>query len=233
MFFIKPLGKSWFTLIYARPGNCKSLEQARISFSLFMEYHYTEWRYPTLPKRILLTNQILNKTITDKESKHGHLLYWDNPEFLRYCPRGRKCYKFFNKNLGEAEERHSMHDVDILIDEGASLFPADGYKDTPMWMRKLWSQHRHNGIRIVMLTQDYRGIDINIRRMLWTAYHMTKVCGSRDISPTLPPLVKWTILNFLNPFKTVIWGLYYKRKISPTCSISYRPRKGDKILFHP
>ena len=109
-----------------------------------------------------------------------------------------------------------MHDVDIMIDEGSTLFPADQFMNTPMWLRKMWAQHRHNGIRIVMLTQDFKAIDINCRRMLWKAYYMKKVIGSRDISPTLPALKRCTIENFFNPRVSTVWGVYTKQEIDPS-----------------
>jgi hypothetical protein len=198
----------WFILIWAKPGNCKSLEQARLTEKLIKEYYWCEKYYPKLPHRILLTNQKLNSDFEKKEY-HKHLWYWDDPEQFRYCPLANTCWK-------SKDEFHKLHDVDLLIDEGATLFPADGWKDTPMWLRKMWAQHRHNGIRCIMLTQDYKGIDINCRRMVWAGYYMEKRAGSRDISPTLPPLVPWTFKNFVNPKRNVIWGMYTKRRIDPS-----------------
>jgi hypothetical protein len=192
----------WFILIFAPPGNGKSLEQARLSDLVLREYLYTEKKYPDLPKRFLMTNQqlVLSDVLKQK------VLYWEHPEDIRYCPRV-DCWKM--------KDIHVNHDVDIFIDEGSTLFPADGWSLTPMWLRKMWAQHRHNGIRIVMLTQDFMAIDINCRRMLWQSYFVNKIVGSRDISPTLPALSKWTIQNFLNPLKHVVWGIYSSRRFDP------------------
>lgn len=201
----------WFVLIFAPPGNGKSLEQARLSEKVIEEYFRTEKNYPDLPQRVLMTNQKLSldnfkikKTPEEIESK---IIYWEQPEDIRYCPRVI-CFK-------HKVQPHLNHDVDIFVDEGSTLFPADGWSDTPMWLRKMWAQHRHNGIRIVMLTQDYMAIDINCRRMLWQSYYMHKIIGSRDISPTLPPLYPWTLKNFLNLKKQVVWGLYSARRFDP------------------
>jgi len=255
----------WFILIYAKPGQGKSLEQARLSEQLLKEYAKTEKKYPGLPHRIMVTNQTLSDDIRKREMmftypvlevddiKQGlkkkkplvsmrrkkkdeiplpppppspppkkvlyvdrehpiplpgnrHLIEWDEPDHFRYCPRVN-CWK--------GNQTHKLHDADIMIDEGATLFPADMYKYTPLWLRKMWAQHRHNGIRIVMLTQDYKAIDVNCRRMVWQAYFVHKIMGSRDISPTLPPLVKWSPLNVLNPRKSVVWGLYSVQRVDP------------------
>lgn len=196
----------WFILIFARPGNGKSLEQARMTEKVLLEYRKTEKKYPALPKRLLLTNQRLNalefKKPLSSEFVNDHVIYWEEPEQFRYCPR-QDCWKGI--------QLHRNHDVDLFIDEGSTLFPADRWADTPIWLRKMWAQHRHNGIRVVMLTQDFKAIDINVRRMVWQSYLIKKVLGSRDISPTLPPLHQWSITS---PFGSV-WGMYTKQRIDP------------------
>ena len=196
----------WFVLIFARPGNGKSLEQARLTEKILTEYLRTEKKYPALPHRMLMTNQKLTLSEFKKpltpEFCAAHIKYWEEPEQFRYCPR-HDCWK--------GQTLHRNHDVDLFIDEGSTLFPSDKWADTPIWLRKMWAQHRHNGTRIVMLTQDFKGIDINCRRMVWQSYLVKKVFGSRDISPTLPPLHKWSPIA---PFGAV-WGIYTKQRIDP------------------
>lgn len=222
----RPLAKNWFILIFAPPGNGKSIEQARISYYLLREYFYTEKHYPQLPKRFLFTNQTLRRgfdAIIDRGFDTGHILEWDEPDQFRFCPR-KECWKGL--------QQHRLHDCDLMVDEGSTLFPADGYANTPMWLRKLWAQHRHNGIRIVMLTQDYEAIDINCRRMLWKTFFVQKRIGSRDITPTLPPLYRWTIFNFLNPKRDVIWGVYTSQEMSPTL-IKNKPETLLQLQLNP
>lgn len=197
-----PLPK-WFILIFAPPGNGKSLEQARLSEKVLKEYRHIEKKYPKLAHRILFTNQILNEEYICKRNKFTldwfkeHVKYWEQPEEFRYCLR-RNC---FIKSNGP----HVNHDFDLFCDEGATLFPATAKgaaDDMPLWLKKFISQHRHNGVRILLLTQDFMGVNIAARRCLWASWYMKKIIGSRDPSPTLPP-VKW------------IWGLYSKRPIDP------------------
>lgn len=211
LFYKYPL-KYWFVLVFAPPGNAKSLEQARLSEKVFLEYDRTERKYPMLPHRILMSNQHIRTDMAVARSLSGHYIYWRHPEEFRYCPRKENCWKFKNEGY---EVVHDNHDVDLFVDEGAVLFPADGWSNTPSWLRDMWAQHRHVGIRILMLTQDYNGIDINARRMIWQSYLMKKVIGSRDPSPTLPPLSPWTLLNLIDPSKHVIWGVYTKQRFDP------------------
>lgn len=196
-----PLPK-WFIIIFAPPGNGKSLEQARLSYQILREYQYIEHQYPNLKHRYLFTNQILNKSYICKKLKltsewyDAHVLFWEQPNQLRYCPI---------KNCWKGVGLHKLHDCDLSCDEGATLFPATSKGNTddmPLWMKKLIAQHRHNGIRIILLTQDFMGINISARRCVWDAYYMHKIIGSRDISATLPP-------------PKFIWGWYTKQKISP------------------
>lgn len=190
--------KKWFVIVFAPPGNCKSLEQARLSYNLIKEYYKFEKKYPQLQKRFLYTNQYLNpkieifaKALTDRK-----LLYWDSAEQLKYCPVVH-CYK--------GELPHLLHDCDLFCDEGATLFPATGKgqdDDMPMWLKKMLAQHRHNSVRVMLLTQDFMSVNIMARRVCWEAWLMEKVIGSRDPSPSLPPV-------------RFIWGVYRQRKIDP------------------
>lgn len=201
--------KKWFIIIFAPPGHGKSIEQAKLAYKLIREYYKLEKKYPKLPHRYLLTNQPLSQKIKFKFLKrwrkenlfveafnNGHLRFWNQPEELRYCPI-MNCWK--------DKLPHPIHDCDLFCDEGATLFPATGKgttDDMPIWMKTLISQHRHRSIRIVLLTQDFMGINITARRCCWEALVMEKRFGSRDPSPSLPP-VKW------------IWGIYTTRKIDP------------------
>lgn len=202
--------KRWFIIIFAPPGNGKSLEQARLSYRLIKEYYHIEKKYPNLPPRFLYTNQLLashiefrfpklgrkDPHIFERAYSEGKLRYWEHPEQLRYCPV-KDCWK--------DKGTHPLHDCDLFCDEGATLFPATAkgaHDDMPLWLKKLITQHRHNGIRIVLLTQDFMGINITTRRCVWEAWLMEKAIGSRDPTPSLPPI-------------KFIWGWYTKRRIAP------------------
>lgn len=167
---------SWCNLTWAKPGQGKTLDAARLALDLFDEYRKTEKKYPSLPRRILYSNI---RFARDIEQRHGdHLYSWESPQELRWC---------YREHCWQGEEKHTLHDVDLVIDEIANYFPADGWKDMPRWLRKMFAQHRHRGIRIFANTQDYKAVDISFRRMVGTAYKLRKWFGSRDISATLPP----------------------------------------------
>lgn len=177
-------------LTWARPGEGKSVDTARTILRLFREYRATERRYPDLPRREVWVNLKLSKYIEDAELKrdpatgevvneNGHLCYWDNPKQLR-----------------------TLRDVDIIIDEVQNYIPADGWANLPRWLRKLFAQHRHRGMRIFANTQDYKAVDVNFRRMIGRAFMVSKLFSSRDISATLPPV-------------RYIYGIIIKREFAP------------------
>lgn len=169
----------WNTLTYGKPGNCKSLDQARVALDLLNKYYAVEKKYPQLPKRSLWSNQKFSENIEKKELGK-HLFYWESPFQLK-----------------------DLRDVDILWDEIANHLPADCWADTPRWLRALFAQHRKRGIRIFANTQDYKAVDINYRRMCTGAYYVKKITGSRDISATLPPVKFIWGLYYKIPFDPI------------------------------
>lgn len=222
--------KKWFIIIFAPPGNCKSLEENRIVYKLVREYYRIEKKYKklyaskTMRPRFAFVNEPLTDHIQyrflkkrrdpalfEKAFTDGHLRYWKQPEDIRYCPLKEKCWRVtegYKTRSGKIEfdkPAHDTHDCDIFCGEGATLFPAtmkNAADDMPLWMKAMIAQHRHRSIRFILLTQDFMGINIAARRCTWEAWAMEKVIGSRDPSPSLPP-VKF------------IWGIYSKRKIDP------------------
>lgn len=213
--------KKWFVIIFAPPGNCKSLEENRIIYKLLREYYRIEKRYKKylddglMHPRFIFANEPLTENIQYrflrkrrdpqfflKAIQDGHLRFWKQPEDIRYCPLRENCWKVLE---GKANAIHDLHDCDLFCGEGATLFPAtmkNASDDMPLWMKTLIAQHRHRSIRVVLLTQDFMGINIAARRCTWEAWAMEKKFGSRDPSPSLPPI-------------RFIWGIYIKRKIDP------------------
>lgn len=206
--------KKWFIIIFAPPGQGKSIEGAKLSYKLINEYYRLEKVYKKLyakniiRKRYLFTNQFLteniryrvfrwkNKKLFTDAITDGHLRYWTTPNELKFCPI-KECWK--------STKLHPLHDCDIFCDEGMKIFPATakgGADDLELWQKDLIILHRHRGIRIVLFTQDFMGINITARRCAWEAWAMEKKWGSRDPSPSLPP-IRW------------IWGFYVTRKIDP------------------
>jgi len=215
----------WFTLIFAPPGQCKSLHQAFTAWKIFKEYYITEYRYPELYKRIYATNQDLNLDVIAGKAfwfmrwlvvpwrakfnvawLKEHHYRWEDYHELEHCRRVN-CWVSFTL--------HPTHDIDWDVDEGGIIFPPEEWNKRERWLRDMWILHRHRGIRIRVYTQDYEMMDINARRAVWRVFYMEKRAGSRNPSPTLPELYKWTLYSFLHPRRNVVWGWYSLREFSP------------------
>ena len=193
----------WFVILWGIPGSCKSLEQASMSYDFIKDYKKNERVYKGLKPRILFTNQRLNKDLICKKLKLSsewfdlHYRYWRRPEEWRYCDR-KDCWLTAKEGV-----LHDIHDIDLIVDEGALLFPAKDWDLIPGWMLEFLKEHRHRGIRIRMLTQAYEDILVYARRSAKITLFLEKSrFASRDISASLPPV-------------RYIWGFYTVQRISP------------------
>lgn len=117
---------------------------------------------------------------TDIEAKFGNFIsYWDDPEILV-----------------------RLLDVDIIWDEVATHLDNTQWANLPLEIKRFLQQHRKRGIEIYGNTQEFLMIDVSMRRLVNEVYFLTKLFGSRDPSPTRPPVNK-------------IWGFILVRKIDP------------------
>lgn len=188
--FLSNDGGLGIILTFAKPGNGKTLDTTRTVLKLFDEYAFTRKKYPNLPKRELWSNMKFSEEI-EREHLGKDLFYWRNPKIF---------WKEKDKN-GEWRPK-LKRDIDIIWDDVGIQCPNDGWKDFDNDMKDLFIMYRHRGIRMWLNLQDYKMLDIHIRRMVKHAYKVQKVFGSRDKSATLPPLKH-------------VWGLIIKREFDP------------------
>jgi len=220
----KPESEKWWTILYyGARGSGKSLHQAKLCLLIFkyLDYIYRPSAKIKIPHRaIVFSIQRFNKKIEDERlvfkfgykietdpdgnktivanekikrvhNPVGNLYYWNDAKDLRYCPR-IVCWR--------GNQRHRLHHCYIIFDDMATILPADNWQSTPIWMRKMFAQARHFGIRIISNTQDPFSLDINFRRYCDMAFRFRKIIGSVDPDETKPPIKH-------------IWGVYTRRKI--------------------
>lgn len=182
--------KWWTTLYYGVRGSGKTLHQAKEALKIF---NYLTWLYykkPNLRRAIVFSIQRFSKEVEEKYL--GTLLYyWTDANDLRYCPR-TDCWK--------GKEKHRLHGCYLIFDDIATILPADNWNNTPIWLRKTFSQGRHFGVRILANLQDPFSCDINFRRYTDMAFRFKKLIGSPDPDETKPPVKR-------------IWGVYLRRRI--------------------
>jgi hypothetical protein len=182
--------KYWTTLYYGPRGSGKTLHQAKEVLSILEYLKNLYDNNPSLKHRaIIYSIQLFSKEISEKYSEY--LYYWKDAKDLQYCPR---------KNCWKGNEPHRLHGAYVIFDDIATILPADNWTNTPMWLRKTFSQARHFGIRILANLQDPFSCDINFRRYTDIAYRFNKIIGSPDPDETKPAIKH-------------IWGIYVRRKI--------------------
>ncbi len=204
--FIFNLGSTPFwekhltTLFYGPRSQGKSLHQAKTVYQILKWLDALYRFYPDLPHAIVVSNQKFNPAV-EKEYLNRRLFYWESIQQLKYCPR-EDCWKqeYELKKGKKVKIPHRLHNCYVIIDDAATIIPADGWQDLPRWFRKLWAQAGHNGVHCLANIQDPVSCDINFRRYCDLAFKCSKLMGNRRPEDSKPPV------NF-------IWGIYTTREI--------------------
>lgn len=200
------------TLFYGPRSQGKSLHQARTVLDILNHLDALYRFYPNLPQAIVVSNQKFNPQIEAKWI-NTRLFYWESIQQLKFCPR-EHCWKQefepaalrlkIKKGVPQPPLMkpisHRLHDCYIIIDDAATIIPADGWQDLPIWFRKMWAQAGHNGIHAIANIQDPVSCDINFRRYTDLAFKFNKIAGNKRPEASKPPV------NF-------VWGIYTSREI--------------------
>jgi len=110
--------------------------------------------------------------------------------------------KEFFKLWEDPEELPSMGDCDVIWEEMGAHIDSRSWEQLPLQLRRWLQQHRHRGVNIFGNCQDFSDIDVAVRRLTGQLIYLVKIAGSRDPSPTSPP-VRW------------IWGVIAKIYLDP------------------
>jgi len=86
------------TLFWGRKGSGKSLIQGVLLAELFAEYYRTEAKHPSLPHRMLHSNQPFSKSVEEAELGK-HLRYWSSPRQLYDVRNGDILWDEIQKDL--------------------------------------------------------------------------------------------------------------------------------------
>lgn len=177
------------------PGSGKSLYTADVALQLFRRnkrwykketklydkgifYHHDKEGNPIPPVRRKVHSNIRFAEHIEEEWD-DYIAYWEDPEQLV-----------------------KMKDVDILWDEVSTHMDSTQWANVPLELKRMLQQHRKRGIDIIGNTQEFLQIDISMRRLVSKVFELHKIIGSRDPSPTRPPVKR-------------IWGLVVKRQVDP------------------
>jgi len=117
--------------------------------------------------------------------------------FEEYC-------KFDGQNFlaywSDTQQICNLRDIDLIWDEIATELDARNFSNLTVELKRFLSQYRKRGVDIYANTQDYSMLDARARLMVTRVKTLTKFVGSRDPSPTKPPVKR-------------IWGLIFVRDL--------------------
>jgi len=167
-----------FEIIEGKPGQGKSLYTARLAKKLFFRNY--NWYTKSGVVRQIASN------IKFSESFEKMCGYGTEHSFLRYWSTSEEITKLF--------------DCDILWDEIATELDSRNFANLSEDVKRFLSQYRKRGVDIYANTQDFSMIDMRARLMITRVATLNKIVGSRDPSPTKPPI-------------KAIWGLVMIRDV--------------------
>lgn len=199
------------------PGSGKSAKLARTAVDLL----YRNRRYYV---------KQLRRYKKGKVSDHptARLLYTN----LKLSDVVEKEFGPFIRYWSDLRELTALRDVDVLIDEVATYFDARLWETLSLEMRRWLAQHRKFGIEIYGTSQDFAQVDKAFRRLTSNLVYLTKLVGTRDLSPTRPP-PKWVfVLSLVKELDPTV----YDEQKSKFASSSIMPRflvitKKDVAVF--
>jgi len=140
---------------------------------------------------------------------------WSN---MAINPELEAMYPSFIKYWVDPMQVVRLRDVDIFWDEIGSHLDSARWADTPAEMKRWLQQHRKFGIEIYATSQDFAQIDIAAKRVVSDLIYLQKIIGSRDPSPTKPPI-------------KLIWGLAAGWYLDPSTYDEKKSKLGTAKSF--
>jgi len=150
-----------FEIIEGRPGQGKSLYTARLAKKLLSRNK--SWYKKSGILRPIVSN--LKFTELFEKQNEGFVKYWVN-----------------------VDEICEIRDADLIWDEIATELDSRNYTNLSEELKRFLSQYRKRGVDIYANTQDFSMIDVRARLMVTRVATLSKMFGSRDPSPTKPPV---------------------------------------------
>jgi hypothetical protein len=114
-------------------------------------------------------------------------------------------------NWQDVLELVKLRDVDIFWDEISTQLDATQWANLPLEAKRFLQQHRKKGIEIYGTTQTFPAVDVSMRRLVDNLFVCRKVFGSRNPSPTKPPI-------------KLIWGLIWMKQLDPMTFEDEKPK---------
>jgi hypothetical protein len=151
------------------PAAGKSAKLAQKTIQLLKRNRKLFLKKKLAKKRLLYTNMKLSKSI--ELEFDGYIKYWEDPVEITL-----------------------IRDADIVIDELSIYFDAQNWGDLPIIVKKFLRLHRHYGVDIFAVAQDFDTIDISFRRLVNSLFYVAKLMGTPSPSATRPTINRpWSL----------------------------------------
>jgi len=170
-----------FEIIEGQPGQGKSLYHARLCKKLLKRN--INWFKKSGEVRRIYSN------IKFSESFEKSATFQDI-NFLEYW--------------SSTEDIIKLYDVDLLWDEIATELDSRSFASLSDDLKRFLSQYRKRGVDIYANTQDFSMIDMRARLMTTKVATLYKLIGSRDPSPTKPPVKRIWGIVLIREFDMII-----------------------------
>lgn len=193
------------------PGAGKSYKMAQIAINTL--YRNKKWyerqckAYKETPELFVPQGELLPQPPKMRE-------LWSN---LRFTDEVAKEFDGFIQYWNDPSQLVKLRNVDVLWDEIATHLDSTQWQNMSLEIKRWLQQHRKFGIEIYGTTQDFAMIDKSMRRLTSDLVILRKLVGSRDVSPTRPP-VKF------------VWGVVACSPMDPT---TYDEDKSKKMAGIP
>jgi len=175
------------TIFEGLPGSGKSVTTAKYAIKIL--YRNLDWYRKSGTVRKIYSNIKFNdETVEQIIDTYPETSGIANDEFVRYWE--------------DPFELVSLRDCDVVWDEVATHLDSTQWANVPLELKRWLQQHRKFGIQIWGNTQVFPQIDISMRRLTSEVITLWKPFGSRDPSPTTPPVTR-------------VWGLIIGRSVDP------------------
>jgi len=131
---------------------------------------------------------------------------------LKLNPDFQKFYENEVAYWSDPLELVKLRDCDIFWDEISTHMDSTQWASLPLEVKRFLQQHRKKGIDIYGTTQTFATVDISMRRLVDILWICRKIIGSRNPSPTKPPV-------------TSIWGFIWLSGIDPMSFEDEKPKR--------
>jgi len=171
------------SIITGLPGASKSYATAQKTVDLVKRnkrWYKATGKVRVVRSNLVLSDEFINFANNDPET--------DGKEFINFWE--------------DPEELPSMNNCDVIWEEMGAHVDSRSWESLPLSLRRWLQQHRHRGVEIYGNCQDFSDIDVAVRRLVGNLVYLTKIAGSRDPSPTTPPI-------------KFVWGVIAKVYLDP------------------